>query len=64
MSIWPLPCVNSVDHLADWFSSLGKCLSWNVRQKQKAFVDSDEDDGNDEERAEDVTDNHDTHSSA
>ena len=34
-SIYPVPCVNSDNQIADWFGSLAECLHWNVRQRQR-----------------------------
>ncbi|CAH3037789.1 unnamed protein product [Porites lobata] len=34
-SIYPVPCVNSENQMADWFKSLAECLHWNVRQRQR-----------------------------
>ncbi|KAJ7371693.1 hypothetical protein OS493_023724 [Desmophyllum pertusum] len=34
-SIFPVPCVNSENQIADWFGSLAECLHWNVRQRQR-----------------------------
>lgn len=34
-SVFPVPCLTKDDQINDWFSSLGKCLHWNDRQKQK-----------------------------
>lgn len=34
-SIYPVPCVNSENQIADWFVSLAECLHWNVRQRQR-----------------------------
>jgi NAD+ kinase len=38
ISKYPFVCINSIDTVGDWFKSLGDCLHWNDRQKQKAFV--------------------------
>ncbi|XP_046850648.1 NAD kinase-like isoform X3 [Xenia sp. Carnegie-2017] len=34
-SVYPVPCLTQDDQITDWFTSLGECLHWNVRQKQK-----------------------------
>ncbi|XP_076269158.1 NAD kinase-like isoform X3 [Rhynchophorus ferrugineus] len=34
-SIYPVPSICAQDQITDWFDSLGECLHWNVRKKQK-----------------------------
>ncbi|KAI5749151.1 hypothetical protein M8J76_004998 [Diaphorina citri] len=34
-SIYPVPSICAQDQIADWFDSLGECLHWNVRKRQK-----------------------------
>ncbi|XP_050308463.1 NAD kinase-like isoform X2 [Anthonomus grandis grandis] len=34
-SIYPVPSICAQDQISDWFDSLGECLHWNVRKKQK-----------------------------
>lgn len=36
-SIYPVPSINSTNQITDWFDSLGECLHWNVRQRQRAL---------------------------
>ncbi|CAB4039422.1 NAD kinase-like isoform X3, partial [Paramuricea clavata] len=36
-SVYPVPCLTREDQITDWFTSLGECLHWNVRQKQKPY---------------------------
>ncbi|XP_033113576.1 NAD kinase-like isoform X2 [Anneissia japonica] len=37
-SIYPVACVCRRDQISDWFDSLGECLHWNIRQRQKAMT--------------------------
>lgn len=34
-SVYPVPSICSEDQISDWFDSLGECLHWNVRKRQK-----------------------------
>ncbi|XP_072944758.1 NAD kinase-like isoform X2 [Epargyreus clarus] len=34
-SVYPVPSICAQDQISDWFDSLGECLHWNVRKKQK-----------------------------
>lgn len=36
-SVFPVPCLTKDDQINDWFNSLGRCLHWNERRKQKAI---------------------------
>ncbi|XP_028394375.1 NAD kinase-like isoform X2 [Dendronephthya gigantea] len=36
-SVYPVPCLTREDQITDWFTSLGECLHWNARRKQKPF---------------------------
>lgn len=36
-SIFPVPSICDQDQIADWFDSLGECLHWNVRKRQKCL---------------------------
>ncbi|KAI8839919.1 ATP-NAD kinase-like domain-containing protein [Chytridium lagenaria] len=38
MSRFPVPTVSKEDQSRDWIESLGRCLHWNVRARQKAFA--------------------------
>ena len=51
MSIYPLPCVDGIDPIADWFTSLSTCLHWNARAKQKHFDAIEPPDGGEDSEA-------------
>ncbi|XP_022916862.1 NAD kinase-like isoform X2 [Onthophagus taurus] len=34
-SIYPVPSICAQDQIQDWFDSLGECLHWNVRKRQR-----------------------------
>eukprot|EP00899_Mesostigma_viride_P008950 jgi/Mesvir1/18056/Mv09370-RA.1 len=38
MSEFPMPTINKNDQTGDWFGSLVRCLNWNERMEQKAFM--------------------------
>ncbi|XP_075211036.1 NAD kinase-like isoform X2 [Lycorma delicatula] len=36
-SIYPVPSISAHDQISDWFASLGECLHWNMRKRQKSL---------------------------
>merc|ERR1712029_1308620 len=36
-SIYPVPSICAQNQISEWFASLGECLHWGVRKKQKAL---------------------------
>eukprot|EP00096_Caligus_rogercresseyi_P002697 TRINITY_DN1493_c0_g1_i9.p1 TRINITY_DN1493_c0_g1~~TRINITY_DN1493_c0_g1_i9.p1 ORF type:complete len:348 (-),score=123.13 TRINITY_DN1493_c0_g1_i9:78-1121(-) len=47
-SVYPVPSICAKDQISDWFASLGECLQWNVRKKQRVFEGPEEDEGEEE----------------
>ncbi|EDO44951.1 predicted protein, partial [Nematostella vectensis] len=36
-SVFPVPSINCVNQVTDWFTSLAECLHWNVREQQQSL---------------------------
>ncbi|XP_045488836.1 NAD kinase isoform X1 [Pieris rapae] len=58
-SVYPVPSICAQDQISDWFDSLGECLHWNVRKKQKQMDELSDVTHSSSDTLDDIENNHD-----